>query len=142
MRARGPLVYRQTIWTRLTHWTWAACLFFLLLSGLQIFNAFPSLHIGQESGFDDDNAVVSIGAERGPDGMLRGITRILGAEFDTTGVLGVSGNAAQAFPAAVTLPSTRSLATGRLIHFFFAWVFVGTLTLWLAAAIGPATGAS
>lgn len=139
MRAKGPLVYRQTIWTRVTHWTWAGCLFFLLLSGLQIFNAFPSLHIGQESGFDYDNSVFSVGAERAADGTLRGVTRVLGAEFDTTGYLGVSGPDArpdvQAFPSAVTLPSTRSLATGRLIHFFFAWVFVATLALWLAAAI-------
>ncbi len=142
MPGLGPLIYRQTIWTRLTHWTWAGALFFLLLSGLQIFNAFPSLHIGQEAGFDYDNAVLRIGAVRAEDGSLRGVTRVLGAEFDTTGLLGVSQadgrTVAQAFPPAVTLPSTRNLATGRLIHFFFAWVFVGALAVWLAAAL--ATG--
>ena len=34
-KKKGPLVYRQSIFTRLTHWVWVVCLFFLLLSGLQ-----------------------------------------------------------------------------------------------------------
>lgn len=131
---KGPLVYRQRLTTRITHWVWALCLFFLMLTGLQIFNAFPSLHIGRESGFDYDNAVLAIGAVQ-TDAGLRGVTRILGAEFDTTGVLGVSGGDVRAFPAALTIPSKTSLATGRVIHFFFAWVLVGTLALWLVASI-------
>ena len=60
--SNGPLVYRQRLVTRITHWIWAVSLFFLLLTGLQIFNAFPSLHIGLESGFDYDNAIFAIGA--------------------------------------------------------------------------------
>jgi len=28
----GRLVYRQSAWTRITHWIWAVALFFLLLS--------------------------------------------------------------------------------------------------------------
>jgi thiosulfate reductase cytochrome b subunit len=40
----------------------------------------------------------------------------------------------RAFPAALTIPSTQSLATGRIIHFFFAWVLVITLTVWLVAS--------
>ncbi len=129
----GPLVYRQRLITRITHWTWAVSLFFLMLTGLQIFNAFPSLHIGQESGFDYDNAIFAIGARQTGD-TLQGVTTILGAEFDTTGVLGVSDGEARAFPAALTIPSKTSLATGRVIHFFFAWVLVGTLALWLVAS--------
>lgn len=129
----GPLVHRQRLMTRITHWVWAVCLFFLMLTGLQIFNAFPSLHIGKESGFDYDNAILQIGAvDTGGD--LRGVTRILGAEFDTTGFLGVSDGEVRAFPAALTIPSKTSLATGRIIHFFFAWVLVGTLALWLVAS--------
>jgi thiosulfate reductase cytochrome b subunit len=129
----GPLVYRQRLVTRITHWVWAVSLFFLMLTGLQIFNAFPSLHIGQESGFDYDNALLAIASvEVG--GEVRGITRVLGAEFDTTGLLGVSGGEARAFPAALTIPSKTSLATGRIIHFFFAWVLVVTLTVWLVAS--------
>ncbi|HOZ33236.1 MAG TPA: cytochrome b/b6 domain-containing protein, partial [Tabrizicola sp.] len=41
---------------------------------------------------------------------------------------------ARAFPAALTIPSTTSLATGRVIHFFFAWVLVITLVVWLVAS--------
>src|SRR5690606_14817823 len=52
LRPKGPLVYRQSVLTRVTHWTWAVALFFLLLSGLQIFNAHPSLYIGKQSGFE------------------------------------------------------------------------------------------
>jgi thiosulfate reductase cytochrome b subunit len=129
----GPLVYRQRLLTRITHWVWAVCLFFLMLTGLQIFNAFPSLHIGKEAGFEYDNAILEIGAVEADTG-LRGVTRVLGAEFDTTGFLGVSDGEVRAFPAAVTIPSKTSLATGRIIHFFFAWVLVGTLALWLVAS--------
>lgn len=133
----GPLIYRQRIWTRATHWIWAVCLFFLILTGLQIFNAFPSLHIGLESGIDYDNAILSIRAVQDGD-TLRGVTRVGGMEFDTTGVLGVSAGEARAFPAWATIPSYTSLATGRVIHFFFAWVLVGTLAVWLVAS--AATG--
>jgi thiosulfate reductase cytochrome b subunit len=133
MMPQGPLVYRQRLTTRLTHWVWAISLFFLMLTGLQIFNAHPSLHIGKEAGFEYDNAILEIGA-REVGGELQGVTRILGAEFDTTGVLGVSNGEPQAFPSALTIPSKQSLATGRVIHFFFAWVLVTTLTLWLIAS--------
>jgi thiosulfate reductase cytochrome b subunit len=129
----GPLVYRQRLATRITHWAWAVSLFFLMLTGLQIFNAHPSLHIGKEAGFDYDNAILEIGAVK-VGGKLRGVTRVLGAEFDTTGLLGVSEGEARAFPAALTIPSKQSLATGRIVHFFFAWVLVLTLALWLVAS--------
>ena len=95
----GPLVYRQRLLNRITHWVWAVSLFFLLLTGLQIFNAFPSLHIGAESGFDYDNAILKIAA-REVDGELQGVTQVFGTSFDTTGVLGVSNGEARAFPAA------------------------------------------
>ena len=109
-RVKGPLVYRQSVATRVTHWVWAICLFFLLLSGLQIFNAHPALYIGQQSGFEFDNAVLEIGAVRSG-GELRGQTRIFGNSFDTTGVLGASGDASApqtAFPGAVTSARTRA----------------------------------
>ena len=135
---RGALVYRQSAWTRVTHWTWAICLFFLMLTGLQIFNAHPNLYIGQESGFEYDNAVLSIGARR-VDGEIRGFTEVFGQEFDTTGVLGASGPEGnirpRGFPAWATIPSYRDLATGRVIHLFFAWILVGTLVVWLAASL-------
>ncbi len=134
---KGPLVYRQSIWTRLTHWTWAICLFFLLLSGLQIFNAHPNLYIGQQSGFEFDNAVLRIGAVNTPEGP-RGQTTLFGQTYDTTGVLGMSGPEASpvytAFPGAVTIPSFRDLATGRVVHFFFGWIFVAALFVWFLAS--------
>ena len=131
--AERPLIYRQSGWTRTTHWVWAICLFFLMLTGLQIFNAHPTLNIGIESGFQYDNAVLDIGARRQGD-VITGYTNLLGWEFDTTGWLGVQGDKVQAFPSALTIPSNRSLATGRVIHFFFAWILVGTLAVWLLAS--------
>ena len=137
-KPKGPLVYRQSIFTRLTHWTWAICLFFLLLTGLQIWNAHPALYIGEQSGFEFDNAVLRIGAERTEEG-IRGITTIFGHRFDTTGVLGVSERRGQAnyvgFPSWATIPSTRDLATGRVVHFFVGWIFVAALTVWLVASL-------
>lgn len=129
----GPLIYRQRLTTRVTHWVWAISLSFLMLTGLQIFNAHPSLHFGNESGFDYQNAVFQIGARETPDGVA-GFTRIGGWEFDTTGVLGVQNGDVQAIPAALTIPSNQSLATGRVIHFFFAWLLVGSLSVWAVAS--------
>lgn len=127
------LIYRQRLITRLTHWVWAVCLFFLLLTGLQIFNAHPALYIGDQSGFEFDNAILRITARENGE-ALQGVTTLFGSEFNTTGILGASGDEARAFPAALTIPSYQSLATGRTIHFFFAWLLVGTLTLWLLAS--------
>lgn len=134
----GPLVYRQVFSTRLTHWAWAICLFFLLLSGLQIFMARPDLYIGQQSGFGFDNSFLTIGAVfDGPN--MRGVTELFGYSFDTTGWLGAiwqGGNLkAKSFPGWMTIPSYRDLATGRVVHFFFAWVLVVTLSVWLVASL-------
>jgi thiosulfate reductase cytochrome b subunit len=137
-RAKGPLIYRQSIFTRVTHWVWAFALFFLLLSGLQIWNAHPALYVGAQSGFEFDNAILRIGAEN-TDAGPRGFTTIFGQKFDTTGVLGMSGPAARpqfvGFPGWATIPSFRDLATGRVVHFFFAWLLAGTLAVWLVASL-------
>lgn len=136
--AKGPLIYRQSIFTRITHWVWVIALFFLLLSGLQIWNAHPALYIGEQSGFEFDNAILRIGAENTPEGP-RGFTTIFGSKFDTTGFLGMSGSASRpefvGFPGWLTIPSFRDLATGRVVHFFFAWILVGTLAVWLLASL-------
>lgn len=97
----GRLIKRQKLSTRITHWVWAFCLFFLLLSGLQIFNAHPGLYIGDQSGFAFENSILEL----------------------------------EGFPSWATLPSTQDLATGRVIHFFFAWIFVATLIVWLVASL-------
>src|SRR5690242_18056655 len=133
-----PLVYRQSAWTRITHWLWAISLFFLLLTGLQIFNARPDLYIGQQSGFDFDNAILSFSAENTDQGP-KGYTTLFGRKFDTTGVLGLSGSGddrgPRGFPAWATIPSYQDLATGRVIHFFFAWILAGTWLVWLIAGL-------
>lgn len=135
----GRVIRRHGLATRLTHWTWAIALFFLLLSGLQIFNAHPSLYIGQQSGFEFDNAILKIGAVRGDDGVPKGVTTILGRSFTTTGVLGMSGATEnpsfRGFPAWATLPSYQDLSTGRVIHFFFAWFFVAAFLVWLVSSL-------
>jgi thiosulfate reductase cytochrome b subunit len=132
------LIYRQSGLTRLTHWVWAFALFFLLLSGLQIFNARPNLYIGQQSGFGFDNSILDIYAVNGANGPV-GQTKLFGKVFDTTGVLGMSGDQTRpafvAFPGWATIPSYRDLATGRVVHFFFAWLLVGTLAIWLIQAL-------
>lgn len=134
--AKGDLVYRHSAWTRFTHWSWAIALFFLLLSGLQIFNAHPTLYIGEESGFEYDNAVLRIGAENTVAGP-RGYAILFGRKFDTTGVLGWSGDPPRriAFPSWATIPSYYDLATARVVHFFFAWVLAITLLVWLLASL-------
>lgn len=122
---RVEMIRRHSIVTRLTHWLNVFCLSFLLLSGLQIFNAHPELYWGHY-GNDGDPAVLTIGSERAEDG-LRGFVRVAGADWTTTGLLGASSvdgrQSAQAFPAWATIPSYRDLAAGRRWHFFFAWLF-------------------
>lgn len=132
------LVYRQKAITRLTHWIWAISFFFLLMSGLQIFNARATLYVGQQSIFKSDDAILSMKAEdtkNGPSGR----TMLFGRSFDTNGVLGASQEDGEStergFPSWATLPGSTDLATGRVIHFFFAWLLVATLLIWLVASI-------
>ncbi|HVJ42037.1 MAG TPA: cytochrome b/b6 domain-containing protein [Dongiaceae bacterium] len=125
-RRRAVLIQRHSVVTRLTHWLNMLCLGFLLLSGLQIFNAYPQLHWGQY-GADADPALFKIGASES-DGGPHGFMKIGGVSVPTTGVLGLSKVEGEwtprAFPAWLTLPSYQDLAAGRRWHFFFAWTFV------------------
>lgn len=97
----GRLIRRQKLSTRITHWLWAISFFFLLMSGLQIFNAHPALYFGHQSGFTYDNAIFVI----------------------------------EGFPSWATIPSSQDLATGRVVHFLFAWILVTTLLVWLVASL-------
>ena len=137
-KPRSRLITRQYLATRITHWIWAICLFFLLLSGLQIFNAHPGLYIGKEAGFTYSNDVLTISSDTSGD-TPKGITTILGHAFNTTGVLGISGSGDDlvdsAFPPALTIPSHQDLATGRVVHFLFAWILVATLLTWLVLSL-------
>lgn len=123
---KRQLIRRHSLTVRLAHWLNVLCMTLLLFSGLQIFNAHPALYWGQY-GADNDPSVLSLEAAEDGD-RIRGVTRIGGVSFDTTGILGVSAVDGQAtargFPAWLTLPSYQDLATGRRWHFFFAWLFV------------------
>ena len=127
-QARHPapkrvLIHRHSAWVRVTHWIWVVCLTLLLMSGLQIFNAYPALNFGQATTFNQ--GVLIIGTD---DTGTRGVTTLLGHDFDTTGVLGLSqgseGPTPRAFPSWATLPGNQDLATGRRWHFLLAWILV------------------
>ena len=95
---------------------------------MQIFNAYPALYWGQSS-YSGRPPLLQMTARQDADGKVVGITRVLGHEFTTTGVLGVSTNpdgalAARGFPSWATIPGPQWLAMGRRWHLFFAWVFV------------------
>ncbi|MBA2491683.1 MAG: cytochrome b/b6 domain-containing protein [Sphingomonas sp.] len=104
------------------------------MSGLQIFNAHPSLYWGKSS-YTGKPPILSMSAKQ-MNGETIGVTRLLGREFNTTGVFGASKMQGQwlehGFPAWATVPSSQSLALGRRWHFFFAWIFVINGLLYVA----------
>lgn len=123
--ASAPVVeriYRHRLPVRISHWLNVPCLFILIMSGLQIFNAHPALYWGDRS--DRDQPLLSIRPMKTESGETKGITTILGHQFDTTGVLGYSNGSGRAFPAWATVPSAKFLAMGRQWHLFFAWLLV------------------
>jgi thiosulfate reductase cytochrome b subunit len=125
--AAARVIYRHTLLVRATHWINAICFVFLLMSGLQIFNAHPALYWGAQSTFD--KPFVALSAQQTNDGSVKGVTAILGKSFNTTGILGASRDASgqiapHGFPGWATIPSYQDLATGRRWHFFFAWLLV------------------
>jgi thiosulfate reductase cytochrome b subunit len=127
-RTRKELVFRHSLWVRITHWIWVVSLVVLFMSGLQIFNAHPSLNFGQTTTFDSKATGLSrVILDIDNDGA-KGVTTILGHPFDTTGILGVSqvgdSLAARGFPSWATIPGLQDLATGRRWHFLFAWILV------------------
>jgi len=125
-RKQQGWIYRYSTLVRVSHWVNVLCLAILLMSGLQIFNAHPALYWGEDSDFE--RPVLSIYTAFTAEGRPIGMTSILGRSFDTTGVLGrseLNGRPVQrAFPGWITIPSVQDLATGRVWHFFFAWLFV------------------
>ncbi len=134
---RTIFIRRHSVVTRLTHWLNVLCLSFLLLSGLQIFNAHPELYWGH-FGADGDPAVLTIGSDDDA-GLPSGFLRVAGLQIPTTGVLGVSNvdgePTARAFPPWATIPSFQDLAAGRRWHFFFAWLFVINGLLYLGFSL-------
>jgi thiosulfate reductase cytochrome b subunit len=123
----GQLYYRHRLPVRVMHWINVMTLTILFMSGLNIFEAHPALYWGASS-YTGRPALLEIGARDGVAGQPVGYTRVLGHEFDTTGVLGVhrtaDGMTTDAFPGWLTIPSGRWLSMARSWHFFFAWVFL------------------
>jgi thiosulfate reductase cytochrome b subunit len=125
---RRYLYLRHTWPVRLMHWVNVIALLILLMSGLQIFNAHPALYWG-ESSYSGRPPVLQMGAKESDDGRAIGVTEVLGHEFHTTGVLGLSNDPAvglveRGFPSWATLPGSQWLAMARRWHFFFAWLLV------------------
>ena len=131
---RGADSSRHRLTTRLWHWINVLCLLTLLMSGLSIFNAHPRLYWG-EYGANNDYAWLAIGSS-----STEGYLRIGDIQFVTTGVLGnwrdKNGKVmTRAFPGWVTIPSYYSLADGRRWHFFFAWIFAISLTVFMIRSL-------
>ncbi len=121
----GRVILRHSGLVRATHWINAICFVFLLMSGLQIFNAHPALNWGNKTDFE--TPFFSLSATQDGAGAVTGVTTLGGKRFTTTGVLGASRNdegalVARGFPTWATIPSYQDLATGRRWHFFFAWL--------------------
>lgn len=135
--ARRQLVRRHSATVRITHWLNVVCLSFLLMSGLQIFNAHPRLYWGPY-GADADQAFIAISARQSGD-ALQGFFQIGPVSVRTTGFLGVSKEGdrttARAFPAWLTIPSYHDLGAGRHWHFFFAWLLVFNGLIYLAHGV-------
>ncbi|HET6433663.1 cytochrome b/b6 domain-containing protein [Dyella sp.] len=136
--ASTRLVYRHTWPIRLMHWINVIALSIMFFSGLQIFNAHPSLSWGIRT--DPGKEILSMGARMDPNGQLVGVTRVGQHEFITTGLFGVSDGPngepqVRGFPSWLTVPSARWLAMGRQWHFFFAWVFVLNGLCYLAYSV-------
>jgi len=139
MSGTSYLYLRHSWPVRLMHWINVICLTVLLMSGLQIFNAHPTLNWGKQS-YDGKPPVLDMRADSGPNGGAIGVTEILGHPFRTTGVFGLSKDpdgsmAYRGFPSWATLPGPQALAMGRQWHFFFAWLFVINGIAYLAYSI-------
>ena len=135
----STLFYRHRLPIRIMHWTNAMSFIVMLMTGLAIFNAHPSLYWGEASHFD--TPLLMIGAVVGPNGEPQGRTRIGKYNFDTDVVLGASrvlneaGWSSRAFPDWATIPSRQSLALARNWHFLFSWIFVLNGLAYIAYAI-------
>jgi thiosulfate reductase cytochrome b subunit len=121
------VMYRHTVAVRLTHWLNALILVLLLASGLRLFNYHPALYWGNY-GYSGVPSFMSIAAlEDIETDEPVGVTTIMGHNFITTGVLGVSYDAkgepvSGAFPNWLILPG--GLALARDAHFAAAWLLV------------------
>ncbi|MGH8317414.1 MAG: cytochrome b/b6 domain-containing protein [Steroidobacteraceae bacterium] len=126
--ARRDRYLRHSWPVRAMHWINLVALVILLMSGLQIFNADPTLYWGRSS-YNGRSPLLQLSSETAADGSAVGITEVLGRKFRTTGVLGLSKDSdgeltERGFPSWLTIPGPVWLAMGRRWHFFFAWILV------------------
>ena len=132
----GTSIYRHRLPVRAMHWINVVCMTILLGSGLNIFNAHPTLYWGNDS--VTGTPWLSIRGENSAQGPV-GKTRLGSTDFDTTGVLGVSTvngqSSARGFPSWATIPGPQWLAMARHWHLFFAWLFVVNGVLYLLYTI-------
>jgi thiosulfate reductase cytochrome b subunit len=138
--SRWQAYYRHALAVRITHWINVVALTLLLMSGLNIFSAHPSLYWGKSS-YSGKAPVLQIGARQAGGGTMIGVTRVFGREFVTTGALGAGAGAdgeivARTFPNWLMVPDMRWLSAARRWHFFFAWLFVINGLAYLAYSIG------
>ncbi len=129
-------VLRHHWLVRVTHWINALAIFFLLMSGLNIFGAHPRLYWGDAGSVEQSDGLWLETGASPPWSAPTGWLDVGGRRFDTTGVLGVSTMAAGginfvAFPRWATFPSGRDLATARTWHFFMAWLLILNGLAWL-----------
>lgn len=126
--SNGYRYYRHTMPMRIMHWINVILLAILLMSGLSIFNAHPALYWGKSS-YTGVSPFLELTGGTNEKGVISGVTRIFGYEFDTTGFLGASKNSRgqlieRGFPSWLTIPSGQWLAMARRWHLFFAWLLV------------------
>ena len=132
--SRPYFFHRHTLVVRVTHWVNALAIVFMIGTGLNIFNAHPSLYWGlYGADSDTERRWLQIGSAGAP---AHGFVRIGDLTVRTTGILGLSTgpNGVQqaiAYPAWATFPSYRDLATARNWHFFFAWVLIVNALVYL-----------
>jgi thiosulfate reductase cytochrome b subunit len=105
--AKGELIRRHRLPTRLWHWVNAVAVIVLLMSGLMISNAHPRLYWGHYGANFD------------------------AAWLDLTVWLPPRGH----FPRWATIPSTYNLALARHWHLAFAWIFAIGLTVFMIVSL-------
>ena len=128
---KREVIYRHSLPVRLSHWINALVIVLLIGTGLNIFNAHAQLYWGQ-TGSEFDAPLLSIHAEPGAHGAMRGVLQVGALKIPTTGVLGWSHGEDRAWPAWLTLPSGADLADARHWHFLLAWALSINGALYLA----------
>ena len=108
--------YRHRLPVRVMHWINVVCLFILLMSGLQIFNAHPALYWGQDSNFAQPLAGDRRAARRRR--RRRAASRASAATRSTPPACSArrataATPSARAFPAWATIPGPQWLVDGR-----------------------------